>query len=107
MSSWLSPYSSEYSIDMCAAGSLPGFRTGTKGRRMRSAIAAPNRKPRDSDAHDGGGVASRGVHAQLVHAVAEGERIGEQRRDVAEEHALPGEVGNVTDASAQVHGERF
>ena len=48
MSSWLSPYSSEYSIDMCAAGSLPGFRTGTNGSRMRSAIAAPNRNPRDS-----------------------------------------------------------
>ena len=103
MSSWLVPYSSEYSTLMRAAGSLPGLRTGTNGSPSAAAIGAPKMKPRDSMPTMASRRSARATAASDRRSVAERGWLLQERRDVAEEDARLREVGDVADVVLEVH----
>jgi hypothetical protein len=88
MSNWLCPYSNEYSTDIRVAGSLPGLRTGTKGRTMRWAMGAcEDEPPRDSIPDDAIGSGGNGCLNEPVDCHPERLGGGKQRGDVAEKDA--------------------
>ena len=85
---------------MRAAGSLPGLRIGTNGSPSRAATGAPKRKPRDSMPTM---TSAAPTAPPCVEREAEGRRVAQQRRDVAEEDALLREVRHVADVPLEVH----
>ena len=91
-----SPYSSAYETDAAGRGSLPALRIGTRPTPAAIATAPASRNPRASTPATTSNVPANGAIMRVDHG-AQGPGIRQQRRDVAEQHARLGVVGDRAD----------
>ena len=105
LSAWTSkaasPYSRAYLTLMVVPGSLPALRIRTSGRSCWRASGAPKTNPRDSTAPSLS-IPDQPQQAfgQSGHGAGKGRRIFHDGRDVAEQDAGLGEVGDRADGGA-------
>ena len=90
------PYSSAYETDAAGRGSLPALRIGTSPTSAAIAIGSGEQEAARLDPRDDVELAGERLDHGVDHG-AQGRGIRQQRRDVAEQHARLGIVGDRAD----------